>query len=290
MTTRNVCICGAPMRSGEFSKNFDALRCTRCGSVHFVSRPDAESTDFKYAEHNDKYAQEDYLFGSVLRWSHMRLLERNWAGRKVLEIGCFNGFFLAELRKAGAEIYGFDLNPAALDAGRQMFGIETLSTSLETLRTQGPFDDIVCVDVVEHVDVPEGLIEDLRSMLRPGGRLFVAGPTLERRMHDKSDFPPHHKWWFSRKGLTAFLGNSGFQLARTDIQRDALLMLRNTLGKLAHGFGEKEYYGDAAVSAPSVTGPLISRVYALVTWIGIGLFTILRISYCSTLLELERRE
>lgn len=276
------------MRATGFSEHFNALKCTRCASANFVAKPGETASEFAYAEHNDKYAQSDYLYGSILRWSHQRLLKRDWAGRKVLEIGCFNGFFMAELRKVGAEVYGFDLNPMALEAGRKLFGLDTTATSLESLEAHGPFDDIVCVDVIEHVDAPEELISQLHRMLRPNGRLFVAGPTSERRMHDKSDFPPHHKWWFTRRGLVEFLYKKGFKVSRVDIQRDAVLLLRNFLGKVAHGFHRKEYYGDAAVTAPNLSGPLMSRLYGLASAIGIGLFTILRISYCSTLIELER--
>jgi SAM-dependent methyltransferase len=288
MTNRISCICGGAMPAHAFSENFDALRCARCGTAHFVARADAKAAEFQYAEHNEKYAQADYLYGSVLRWSHLRLLDRDWAGRKVLEIGCFNGFFLAELRKAGAQVYGFDVNPAALEVGREIFKLETIFPDLEALRAYGPFDDIICVDVIEHVDSPETLLAELHDMLRPGGRLFVAGPTSERRMHDKSDFPPHHKWWFTRKGLTSFLSLAGFKVTRVDIQRDALLMLRNALGKLAYGFNRREYYGDTNFSPPSMKGPIASRLYTLATVLGIGLFTALRISYCSTLIELER--
>lgn len=271
-----------------FSEHFNALQCLRCGTTNFVSKLGTSALNFEYAQHNEKYAQIDYLYGSVLRWSHHRLMRRNWAGRKVLEIGCFNGFFLAKLRNLGAEVYGFDLNPMALAAGRKLFGLETTDISLESLEVHGPFDDIVCVDVIEHVDEPEGLLVQLRRMLRPGGRLFVAGPTSERRMHDKSDYPPHHKWWFTRRGLADFLQGNGFKVSRIDIQRDAVLLVRNLLGKIAHGFNRKEYYGDSAVAAPSISNPIVSRIYSLATALGIGLFTLLRVSYCSTLIELER--
>jgi len=285
---RTHCICGCPLNLEPFSENFNALHCASCFSRHFIAKGDTSSSEFVYDGDNTKYAEEGYLYGSTLRWSHRVLLRQDWEGRKVLEIGCFNGFFLAELKKAGATVYGFDVNPAAIAAGQKIFGLDGLHTSLDALAALGPYDDIVCIDVIEHLDSPETLMAQLSPMLAREGRLHVAGPTIERRLHDKSDYPPHHKWWFSRDGLTTFLRTSGYRVDQILVQRDAVLMLRNCIGKVINGFGRREFHGDVTVFAPSTDGVMLGPLYKALTWVGSALFTLLRVSYCSTVMVSKR--
>ena len=192
MNESATCICGTALVRQHFSKNFDALGCIACGSKHFAPTSVDGAREFRYDGNNGKYAEASYLYGKQLRWAHGQLLRRPWGGKKVLEIGCFNGFFLDELMKAGADAYGFDVNEAALAVGRKLFGLDgRLFSSLETPRANGPYDVIICIDMLEHLDAPEDFLREVGSILADGGHLVIAGPTLERRFHDKSDYPPH---------------------------------------------------------------------------------------------------
>lgn len=286
MTTDNRCICSARLSLQPFSEHFDALRCSHCGSRHFVAAANgAPAPEFRYDGENEKYTQQSYLYGKQLRWAHNQLLRQTWSGRKVLEIGCFNGFFLDELRKRGADVYGFDVNREALAVGEELFGLGgRLDTSMSNLALCGPFDDVLCIDVLEHLDQPETFLQEVSTMLKPGGRIVVAGPTIERQFHDKSDFPPHHKWWFSRSGMKAFLQQSGFEVTSIDVQRDGLLLLRNFLGKAIAGLRKREFYGEAVITTPSLDGVISRNLYAGLSALGTMLFTMLRISYCSAIL------
>lgn len=286
MNTRSHCICSAPLTREQFAPHFDALKCNGCGSSHFVAAERGPTPpEFKYDGQNDKYAQDDYLYGKQLRWAHLELLKENWAGRKVLEIGCFNGFFLDELRKLGADVWGFDVNRHALSVGQKLFGLgEKLDDSMSILAEQGPFDDILYIDVLEHLDWPENVLDEALLMLKPRGRVIVAGPTIERRFRDKSDYPPHHKWWFSRVGLKSCLQQKGLNIGYVAVQRDGLLFLRNFLGKAMHGLGKKEFYGDTKVEAPQFDSTIGRFSYSICAKIGIGLFSVFRISYCSTII------
>lgn len=278
------CICAAPLRRNSFSDNFDALACDRCGSRRFVPAAGAVRIEFEYDQTNDKYAADDYLYGKQLRWSHLQLLKRGWTGRRVAEIGCFNGFFLDELRGKGADAFGFDVNPAALAAGERLFGLGgRMAGTIEELAAWGPFDDVICIDVIEHLDDPAAFLQQIRAMLKPGGLVTVAGPIVERRFHDKSDYPPHHKWWFSLPGLQSMLALTGFDVDCVLVQHDAMLLLRNLLGKIAHGLGRREFHGQTRVVAPRIDGFVMKNLYGIGTAIGTLVFRLLRIRYCSAI-------
>jgi len=120
-------------------------------------------------------------------------------------------------------------------------------------------------------------------MLKPGGQLYIAGPTIERRFHDRSDFPPHHRWWFSRPGLKQMLGLQGYDCTGILIERDAVLFIRNLLGKAANEFTKREFHGETRVAAPEMSNPAIALTYRALVKAGSAIFHALGISYCSTI-------
>ncbi|HXF93566.1 MAG TPA: class I SAM-dependent methyltransferase [Nitrospiraceae bacterium] len=280
-----MCICGLALERKSFSTNFDAWICSNCRSHHFMPRHSESAREFLYGGDNPKYNEASYLCGKQLRWAHRRLLARQWSGKKVLEIGCFNGFFLDDLLRRGADVYGFDVNETALAVGSKLFGLEgRLFSSFEAIQKLGTFDEILCIDLLEHLDSPGDLLQEIGSMLDSKGKIVVASPTLERRFHDKSDYPPHHKWWFSRRGLEALLKRSGYTVNEVYIQRDGLLMLRNFVGKVLHGFQRREFYGDGIIGSPVAMNRIVAVTYDTAAWLGHLLFTVLGITYCSTLI------
>lgn len=283
-----ICICGVEQNKKKFSKNFNQWLCPSCRSVHFTATKcssAAETQQFSYDGDTEKYSEESYLYGSELRWAHSNLLEQEWDGHKVLEIGCHNGFFVKKIIDQGGDAFGFDLNTRALGVGAELFQLgDRLYASLDEAAVNGPFDHILCIDVLEHVDCPEAYLQNLVELLTPNGKISIAGPTRERILHDKSDFPPHHKWWFSRPGLRLMLERCGLDVLSTTIQRDGLLFLRNLLGRILSGQFSREFHGQTSISLPRLQ--LIGAGVALKTLqtLGTGLFSMLRISYCSSLM------
>lgn len=291
MSARAACICGSPLARKQFSEHFDALACARCGSTHFGARVGAPAPEFEYGSGSEKYARRQYLYGKQLRWAHQWLLRQAWSGRKVAEVGCFNGFFLDELRKQGADVYGYDVNEDALEVGRSLFALQgRLHQSLELVSKAGPFDDVICIDVLEHLDAPEDTLALAELMLVPGGRISIAGPTIERRFHDKSDYPPHHKWWFSRSGLATLCKSCGLDVCEMVIQRDPVLLARNVAGKVLHGIGRREFFGEASVSPPAfIDGPVITAAARAINTVMGHVLQGLGFSYCSTILIARKR-
>ena len=72
-------------------------------------------------------------------------------------------------------------------------------------------------DVLEHIDSPSSYIERLKSILNPGGIVFIQVPTSEslaaRIMREKCNMFDgiEHLTLFSRKSLTRCFSNSGFE-------------------------------------------------------------------------------
>jgi SAM-dependent methyltransferase len=95
------------------------------------------------------------------------------AGGRVLEVGSGCGALALRLRDAGVDVVPTDLDPphdwiARLD----------LDDPDWTDATRGPFDLVVCVETLEHVENPRQVLRSIRALLRPGGRLLVSTPNV----------------------------------------------------------------------------------------------------------------
>lgn len=101
------------------------------------------------------------------------------AGKRVLDIGCGNGYVLSRYARHGAAVAGIDLTETALELSRRRFALEGLAG--EFRRTDGnsiPYPDasfdIVCsMGVLHHIEDPRPMLREAARVLRPGGELIL---------------------------------------------------------------------------------------------------------------------
>lgn len=114
----------------------------------------------------------------------LRLIDRvapARGGARVADAGCGSGVVAAHLAKTAALVIGFDSNPAAVSYATAAFASERLRFELgpfERLVDNGPFDQIYCLEVLEHL-YEEQAVDTLRLFARsaaPEGELFVTTP------------------------------------------------------------------------------------------------------------------
>jgi ubiquinone biosynthesis O-methyltransferase len=99
----------------------------------------------------------------------------SWPGQKVLDLGCGGGFMSEALASRGAQVTGVDVSRAAIAIARrhaasQQLAIRYLVGSGEALPLpSASVDCVVCVDVLEHVQSLDQVLDEIRRVLRPGG-------------------------------------------------------------------------------------------------------------------------
>ncbi len=146
---------------------------------------------------------------------------------RVLDVGCGSGHVGPGLRAAGARhLTGVEFVPAAAAAARRRFD-EVLHGSIEEAlgRLEGPFDTILCLDVLEHLADPDAVLAGLRGVAAPGGRLKVSVPNARQvgLVYDlvvRGTFgytewghrDRTHLRWFTRRDIVDVVGRAGWRV------------------------------------------------------------------------------
>jgi 2-polyprenyl-3-methyl-5-hydroxy-6-metoxy-1,4-benzoquinol methylase len=176
------------------------------------------------------YANQPETYFSFARGADVVRRARGYLsqGDLILDYGCGPGFLLHELLKAGFSAGGTDIsvdvigrNGPAVGSQKNLLGLFAIDDLLLGGRT---FDAIFLVEVVEHLydEALAATLRNCRTLLRPGGRLFVTTPNDER-LEDSIVYCPvsnvtFHRWQHVRSWnsmtLPAALREHGLKVDR----------------------------------------------------------------------------
>jgi 2-polyprenyl-3-methyl-5-hydroxy-6-metoxy-1,4-benzoquinol methylase len=157
------------------------VRCRECSMVYLSPRPRTDIIVDAYV------AAEDPVFVAqnperirTFRTSLSSVTELTGIepkGRMLLDVGCGGGAFPKAAHDAGFSVTGIEPSHWLAGYGRREYGLDIR----QGLLVPGLFDDesfdvVSLWDVIEHLtDVP-GVLETIRSLLKPGGILLVNYP------------------------------------------------------------------------------------------------------------------
>ncbi|OJJ16410.1 hypothetical protein BKI52_34550 [marine bacterium AO1-C] len=99
---------------------------------------------------------------------------------KILDVGCGNGNMSLALGANGCEVLGVDISPKAIFYAQKrnpypnvFFAVKDVNTLIADGKK---YDAIVCSEVLEHLQHPEKLLQEIRKLLTPNGVLVVTVP------------------------------------------------------------------------------------------------------------------
>ncbi len=117
-----------------------------------------------------------YPFLSKFRWMYYRTIPFVEGG-KVLDIGCGNARYLAELKQLGWEACGVDINQACIRHAESAYGIKVYCGDAALQRLpDGSFDCITLWHFLEHSTDPAGILRECARIIKPGGLIVVGLP------------------------------------------------------------------------------------------------------------------
>lgn len=98
---------------------------------------------------------------------------------KVLDLGCGSGWFLREMREAGWDVHGVEINTAAAELGRRTAGLNIFPGTVQEAQFPSQFFDYVRSNhSFEHISRPGETLDEIHRILRPGGKLLIGVPNV----------------------------------------------------------------------------------------------------------------
>jgi 2-polyprenyl-3-methyl-5-hydroxy-6-metoxy-1,4-benzoquinol methylase len=102
------------------------------------------------------------------------------APRTIFDVGCGEGYMLAALhqRLPGARLAGVDLSADAIAAARvRLGGAARLEVAdARSIAEHERFDVVLMLEVLEHLDDPDPMLDVLADLLQPRGRVVLSVP------------------------------------------------------------------------------------------------------------------
>lgn len=209
----------------RYGEHDDILRCGSCGFI-FSNHP------FSPEQLLDAYSQvvdERYIRERPARMATFRrsidLIHRHIRRGRILDVGCYTGYFLEVCRNRGWDAAGVEPSHWAVEQGRGR-GLNIFRGALgEADFEDGSFDAVTLWDVLEHFSRPGEAVRTVNRLLKPGGYVFATtfdiSGTVARILGPR--YPMYaraHLGYFSIATLYDLLKSGGFiSLGRCPHQR-----------------------------------------------------------------------
>ena len=240
------------------AQEHDIIDCFECGFKHALPLPDPaalerEYRDSYYADEKPNFiahAGEDQPWFELAQNDRLDAFEKLTDAassseaigqnrvRRLLDIGCGPGFFLATAIKRGWQGFGVEPSRQAAAHARSLGAqiTEGLFTA-QTAATLGRFDAVNLTNVLEHVPDPIAILKRAIGLLNSGGVLCVGVPNdfspfqiAARSAMNTGDWwvaPPHHLNYFDFESLGALVERLGLKITdrTTSFPMEAFLMM-----------------------------------------------------------------
>ncbi|MFN8651098.1 MAG: methyltransferase domain-containing protein [Gemmatimonadales bacterium] len=165
----------------------------------------------------------------VPAWDRWRWLRRELrpGALRTLDAGSGSGAFAIYAAERGNVVLGLSFDESANQrAARRasLLGVRRVGFRRADLRQLdeiapelGGFDQIICLEVIEHILQDQKLLVDLAGLLRPGGRLLISTPWSGHRplvgetLSDVED-GGHVRWGYTHERLASLMEGAGLEV------------------------------------------------------------------------------
>jgi SAM-dependent methyltransferase len=140
-----------------------------------------------------------------------------YVGRRVIEVGSGTGNITQFLCAEGRQVTATDVIPSYRQHLRQRFGARAdfqvsqfdLKAGAPAELTRAPFDTVVCLNVLEHIEDDLFALRQMRRMLTADGHLALLVPA-HRWLYGEFDRAVDHFRRYSKRELVEKLTGAGF--------------------------------------------------------------------------------
>jgi 2-polyprenyl-3-methyl-5-hydroxy-6-metoxy-1,4-benzoquinol methylase len=192
--------------------------CLNCSLEYAFPLEPGSQSFYKWVTTREGYYPED-------RWEWNAVVDQIYNRKKqngisVLDVGCGGGDFLEIISKklVNSRVVGLDTTQESVDRCQEK-GFEVYCKSIKNFQESFPnerFDYIVSFHCLEHISQPKQFIEEMLSVLKPGGKFFVSTPyspmSFESDWFDILNHPPHHLLRWNQKSYEELAKQLGCEI------------------------------------------------------------------------------
>jgi len=159
--------------------------------------------------------------GSDFRNENLRRVVLTYIQKgSVLDAGCGTGHLALRLLEKGHPVVCIDPEPEMVSLTRKLlshrgFNADVFQGDICTWQAQqgppGRFDNIVCIDVLEHIEDDEMALKQLHEQLNDQGRLILVVPAFAK-LHGRRDRRIGHWRRYDKGTLMTRLHSLGYQV------------------------------------------------------------------------------
>jgi 2-polyprenyl-3-methyl-5-hydroxy-6-metoxy-1,4-benzoquinol methylase len=145
-------------------------------------------------------------------------------GERILDVGCGDGFYDAEIARRGSRVVGIDINRKRLAVAEKRHASDLVAFHFmdgeEMAFEDGSFDKVVSFCVIEHFGDDDRVLVNVHRVLKPGGRLFLSADSLSNPELRDSERESHRRRYavntfYTREILGRKLAAAGLQMERS---------------------------------------------------------------------------
>ncbi len=212
--------------SGE---QFEIWECGDCTQRFTQNIPEADNIG-RYYQSENYISHTDTKQGFVNNLYHKvrkrtlqqkkQLIETNTKKTpgNILDVGAGTGAFLNTMKKAGWNSTGIEPDNTAREKALELYNLNLKEAKELFLLPAESFDAITLWHVLEHVHELHNYVQQLKDLLKTGGKLFIAVPnytSADAKMYGEfwaAYDVPRHLYHFSPKAMETLLNAHGLQL------------------------------------------------------------------------------
>ena len=128
------------------------------------------------------YAMPKFPMSLCKMWEHGGI-------KRVLDVGCYTGFFIDNLQRFGFKTSGVDIQKELMLMVKQNTGLDTRFANAEDLPFKdGEFDCVTMLDSLEHVLDDKKAISEAERVTKKGGLIII---NLPRDFEEPDDSGEH---------------------------------------------------------------------------------------------------
>lgn len=190
-------------------KTLMLVQCPCCGLVQFAAPP--------------VYYYRDVIRSGGISTTMRELRREQYArfvelcrlkGKRVLEVGCGQGEFLAVWKEFPVHAFGIEHDPKLVEKAVANGLSVTVGFADDTQFPEGIYDAFCSFNFLEHQPDPRGMLRSIYDHLQPQGYGLITVPSFEYILEMESYYEliPDHIAYYTKETLTRLVEMSGFEV------------------------------------------------------------------------------